>query len=150
MLKGTRTIFFIHPSSIPKNKKVTYMRLVASIRPLKAETHRVRVTISGDRLDYDRFIYTVLASLTTVKLYLNSIISTPDTRYMSLEIKDYYYGMPMDNFEYAQLPLSLIPPEIIEQYDLANLAVNSQVFCEIQQGMPDLKAASHSNSTRNY
>ena len=141
MPTGKSTMFFIHPSSVPKDKKVTHMQLVASIRPLKAETHRVRVTIGRDRLDYNGFTSTVPASLTIVKLYLNSIISTPDARYMSLDIKDYYYGTPMDDFEYAQLPLTLIPPEIITQYDLANLAVNGRVFCEIRKGMPGLKQA---------
>ena len=41
MPTGTSTMFSVHPSSIPKNKKVTYMRLVASVRPLKSETYRV-------------------------------------------------------------------------------------------------------------
>ena len=31
--KGTNTIFYIHPSKIPKHKKVSYFRLVTAIRP---------------------------------------------------------------------------------------------------------------------
>ena len=41
MKKGTNTMFFIHPSKIPKDKKSTYCKLVASIRPLKTEVNRV-------------------------------------------------------------------------------------------------------------
>ena len=79
------------------------------MRPLKSEKHRVWVTISGDCLEYDGFTSTVLATLTTVKIHINSTISTPNARYMTLDIKDYYYGTPMDNFEYVQIPLVLIP-----------------------------------------
>ena len=107
-------MFFVHSSSISKNKKVAYMWLVVSILPLKVETYCIRVTIRGDRLEYDGFTYTVPASFSIVKLHLNSTISTPGARYMSLDIKDYYYGMPIDDFEYAQLPLTIIPPEIIK------------------------------------
>ena len=47
MRTGTNTVFFVHPSKIPEGKKVTYAKLVADLRPLKEETHRVRVTIGG-------------------------------------------------------------------------------------------------------
>ena len=34
---GNNTIFFVHPFKIPKGCKVTYGRLVSSLRPEKAE-----------------------------------------------------------------------------------------------------------------
>ena len=36
-LKGTNTIFYIHSSKIPKHKKVSYCRLVTTLRPKKSE-----------------------------------------------------------------------------------------------------------------
>ena len=80
MKTGTNTIFFMHPSKIPKNKKVTYCRIVSTIRPLKSEVHRVRATVGGDRLDYDGNTSAVPAQLSTVKVHLNSTISTPGAR----------------------------------------------------------------------
>ena len=50
MKKGTNTIFFVKQSAVPSDRRVSYVRLVASMRPNKAETHRVRVTAGGDRL----------------------------------------------------------------------------------------------------
>ena len=50
MTKGTDTTFFMNPSQTPKDKKITYARLVSSIRTLKSEKYRVRVTIGGDHL----------------------------------------------------------------------------------------------------
>ena len=141
MPNGTNAIFFIHPSSMPKNKKVTCVRLVSSIRPLKTEKHRVRATIGGDRLQYEGITSTTPAALATVKTHLNSTISTKNAKYLTLDIKDYYYGTPMDDYEHAQLPLPLIPPEIVKQYNLIDIAVNGRVYFEVRKGMPGLKQA---------
>ena len=141
MPTGSNTIFFISPDQIPPNKKVTYARLVASLRPNKTETHRVRVTVGGDRLDYSGITSTKTAGLSTVKIHLNSVISTPQARYLTLDIKDYYYSTVMSEFEYMRLPLDLIPPEIQQQYNLLQLARNDWVYVEIRQGMPGLKQA---------
>ena len=66
----------MHPSEIPLHKKVTYGRLVVDIRPLKEEKFRVRITVGGDKLDFVGDASSVAASLSTVKLLLNSVIST--------------------------------------------------------------------------
>ena len=67
MLTGTNTVFFIAKSAIPHGRKVTYARMVASIRPTKAEVNRVRVTVGGDRLDFPGATSTHCASLITTK-----------------------------------------------------------------------------------
>jgi hypothetical protein len=51
-IKGTDTIVIIPPSEIPKERTITYGRLVCDIRPQKAEQHRVRLTIGGERINY--------------------------------------------------------------------------------------------------
>ena len=70
------TIFFIHLSEIPAHKKVTYSRLVVDIRPLKEEKYRVRITVGGNKLDFCGDASSVAASLATVKLLLNNVVST--------------------------------------------------------------------------
>ena len=79
----------------------------------KTEVNRVRVTIGGDCLDYDGFKSTIPATLSTVKIHLNSIISIPKAKYITMDIKDFYYGTPMNEYEYGFLPLDLIPDEIV-------------------------------------
>ena len=49
-VKVTNTIFFIHNSEVPAGKQFTYGRIVVSIRPNKAESHLVRITVGGDNL----------------------------------------------------------------------------------------------------
>jgi len=43
---------FIPHSEVPKDRKVTYANFVCDFRPLKSEKHRVRMTIGGDKLEY--------------------------------------------------------------------------------------------------
>ena len=93
--KGTNTVLYIHPSKIPKHKKVSYCHLIKALRPKKSETHRIRVTVDGDCLDYDGNCSTNCAGLVLVKTHLNSTISTKNARHATLDIKYYYYGTPM-------------------------------------------------------
>ena len=69
--------------------------MVASVRPTKAEVNRVRMTVGGDRLNFPGAITTHCAGLTTTKCLLNSTISTPGARFITLYIKDFYYGTAM-------------------------------------------------------
>ena len=71
----------------------------------------MHVTVRGDCLDYDSNISAVPAQLLTVKVHLNSTISILGVRYMTINIKDFFYGMPMElpDYAYAQLSMELIP-----------------------------------------
>ena len=140
-IRGNNTMFFIRPSKIPTGRKVTYLRLVSTIRPNKAEINRVRITVGGDRLDYEGSTTTRMASLTTTKCLFNSVLSTPNARFMDADIANFYYKTPLDIYEYAQMPIKLIPQEIIDEYNLIDIAVNGIVYIEIRKGMPGLKQA---------
>ena len=115
--------------------------MVASIRPTKAEVNCVRVTVGGDRLDFPGATTTHCAGLTNIKCLLNSTISTPGARFMTLDIKDFYYGTAMARYKYMKLALACILDEIIEQYSLCALSSDGWVYLDIQKGMPVLKQA---------
>jgi hypothetical protein len=51
-IEGSNTIFFIPRQAVPKGKIVTYGRFVVDIHPNKTETHRVRLTVSGNLIQY--------------------------------------------------------------------------------------------------
>ena len=84
---GTNAVFFLAKPAIPQGRKVTYVQMVASIRPTKSELNRVCVTVGGDRLDFPRATTTHCAGLTTTKCLFKSTISTPGARFMTLDIK---------------------------------------------------------------
>ena len=120
---------------------VTYGRIVAKEKPNKAEFHRVRLTVGGDRPNFTGITATQCASLTTSKCLFNSTISTRDARFMCLDIGDFYYGMPMTRYEYMHIAFASLPPEIVEQYGLARLQHNGWVYMEIRNGIPGLNQA---------
>ena len=95
--------------------------MVASIRLTKAEVNRVRVTVGDDRLDFLGATTTHCASLTTTKRLLNSTISTPGARFMTLDIEDFYYGTALAQYKYMKLALACISDKIIDQYSLCTL-----------------------------
>ena len=74
--KGMSTIRFIPRHAIPNGHKVTYIRLVASLRRHKKEVHRVHVTDRGDQLDYNGITSTQTAGINTTKCLVNSTLST--------------------------------------------------------------------------
>ena len=97
---GTDTIFFIRRSQVPRHKKATYPRFVVSYRGQKAEPERTRLTVGGNLIDYAGDVSTRTADMTSFKLLANSTISTPGARFSVIDIKNFYLGTPMDEYEY--------------------------------------------------
>ena len=115
--------------------------MVATIQPTKSKVNRVRITVGGNRLDLPGATTTYCASLTTTKCFLNSTISTPGASFMTLNIKDFYYGTAMARYKYTKTALACIPDKIIDQYNLRALSSDGWVYLEILKGMPGLKQA---------
>ena len=101
-VKGTNTLFCIDKKDIPAARwqDVTYGRIVVSFRPEKKDPNRVQLTVSGDRINYPSDCGTPTADMLTVKLLLNSVISTNDVRFMTIDIKEFYLNTPMPRYEY--------------------------------------------------
>ena len=70
-------MYFIPKEEVPfKTKKFTYPKVVCDIRPSKAETHRTRITVSGNLLDYAGTLTTSTETITTAKCVFTSVVST--------------------------------------------------------------------------
>ena len=70
--------------------------------------------MGGNRLDLPGATTTHCARLTTTKCLPNSNISTPGARFMTLDIKDFYYSIALARYEYMKLALACIPDKIVE------------------------------------
>ena len=143
-VKGTNTISFIMKNKIPhdRRKDVTYGSFSCDMKPNKTETHRIRLTAGGDRINYPEDVGTPTADMTLFKCHANSIISTPGARCIMIDIKDFYLNTPMKRPEYMRLKITDIPDEIIEQYNLRELVDDDgYVYCEITKGMYGLPQA---------
>ena len=57
------------------------------------------------------------ADMLTAKLMWNSVISTPGARYAGMDIKNFYLGTPMKDYEYMKMPLKMFPEHVRKQYN---------------------------------
>jgi len=138
---GTDTIHFIRLSDIPNDRTATYLRLVVADRPNKSNPRRVRFTVGGDRVNYPGSVSTKTADMTSTKILLNSVLSTPESLFMTMDIKDFYLNTPMSRSEYMFIPVNLIPQAIMDLYNLSPLVHKGKIYVEITKGMYGLPQA---------
>ena len=112
---GTNTIFFIYKKDVPayRWRDITYGHVVVKFRPEKEDPYRTRFTVGGDLVNYPYDCGIPTVDLATVKYLLKSIISTPLTKFMTINIKDFYLCTPMTRFEYMRLKLSDLPENVL-------------------------------------
>ena len=71
------------------------------MRPEKDEKERTRTTAGGNLItDYPGDVSTDTASLETIKIHWNSVVSTPGAKWMGMDISNMYLNTPLDRFEY--------------------------------------------------
>ena len=141
MPTGTNTLFFIDRKDIPKHKKTTYVRVVCADRPEKTNPKRVRWTAGGDKVEYTGNVTTQTADIQTAKCLFNSVVSTPNGRFMTLDLKDFYLCSDLPEYEYVRIPTHLLPPAIIALYKLETKIHNGYVYAKVRKGMYGLPQA---------
>jgi hypothetical protein len=143
--QGINSIFVMKHEDIKlilnKDRTVTYARVVVDFRPQKADPHRIRITAGGNLINYPGELSTRTADLTTSKLMLNSVLSTPGAKYMCLDIKNFYLTAPLDRFEYMKMPIGLFPTWIDKQYNLSKHVLNGFVYLKMRRAMWGLPQA---------
>ena len=72
----------------------------------------------------------------TVKLLINSVVSTPGTLFFTVDIKTFYLMNPLERYWYIRLKLSDIPDDVIEFYNLhSKVDKRGYEDTEIRRGM---------------
>ncbi len=112
---------------------MTYGLITCLIRPEKIEEpNETRFVAGGDRVHYPGDTGTPSTNLLTVKLLINSIISTPNAKYMTMDIKDFYLNTPMARYKYMQLQIASMRNNVIKHYPFTDLAtLDRYIYCEI-------------------
>ena len=112
----TKMIAFIRRNDIPHNqrKDVTYGKFVCSVRPEKKEKNRPIFTIGGDIIDYPGEVATPTADMLVTKILFKSVISTKGSRFMTIDISNFYLITPLKRPKYIRIHVRDIPDEIIK------------------------------------
>ena len=138
------TMRAIQQSDLPSDRAgdVSYYNPQAreKLNDAGATTYRVRGTFGGDRCNYPFSAFAATASMVLVKMLLQSVVSD-GSRFMTIDIKDYYLKTPMARPEYIRLRLSQLPPDIQSTYNLAQFVHNDSVLFEVTQTMYGLPQA---------
>ena len=70
------------------------------------------------------------------KILLNSVVSTPGAKFMTIDISNFYLNTPMDRYEYMRMKLDMFPEDVIEDYNLRDrVEPNGYVYIEVRKGM---------------
>jgi hypothetical protein len=142
--KGTNTIVFIKRDDVPidRRRDVTYGRVCVNYRPEKADPNRTRLTVGGNRITYPGDCGTPTVDMITVKIHLNSTISTKGARYCTIDLKDFYLNTPMERPEFMRMKLADLPEDFAKMYNLHDLVDDQgHVSIKIQKGMYGLPQA---------
>ena len=58
------------------------------------------------------------SEMLTVKLLIDSFISTKGAKFMPIDIKNFYLNTPMSRYEYMRLKMAELPQDFINEYRL--------------------------------
>ena len=73
-IEDTNKIVFVKRNKIPTTAKITYVSFVCDIKTKMKETHRIRIAVGSDRLDYHADPSAPTVGLLNTKIHLNSNI----------------------------------------------------------------------------
>ena len=113
---------------IPKDRTVTYTRIVVDFWPQKEDPNRVRFTVGGNLIDYPGESTTQTADLITSKILWNSVLSTPGAKFATGDIENMYLQTPMDRYEYMRIKADLVTEEFKQQYNLHEKIYNGYIY----------------------
>jgi len=139
--KGTNAMFVMSHDDIARLRgtKYTYTNIVLDHRPQKEDPNRIRITAGGNLIQYNDELSVRTADISTAKLHWNSVNSTPDARYMCLDLSLFYLLAALEYYEYMKIPLALFPKWIVEQYDLFRHAKDGMVHIEMRRAGGDYR-----------
>ena len=143
VVEGTDTFRPIRYEGVPHDRRgeVTYVKVVCTVRPKKADPNWTRITIGGDRMAYPGDVGTKTALLNLVKLLINGVLSQKAARFACFDISNFYLGIPLDRPEYTRVHPLDIQAEFYDEYSLHEYKHNSYVYFEITQGVYGLPQA---------
>ena len=97
------------------------------------------MTIGRNLLDYDGNTKAPTADLVTIKLLLNSALSTPEAKFLTIDIINFYLEIELKNKQYMFILAELIPDEIMIKYNLYSKIHNENIYIQINKGIYRLK-----------
>ena len=103
---------------MPHNETATYIRTACATRSHMTETDRVRITAGGNRMFYAGEKSTPIASIETIKMHWNSVMSTEGAKHVTIDLEDFFLKTHSLEHECVTIILSTMPSDFAAQCDL--------------------------------
>jgi hypothetical protein len=135
---GTNMTILIRRDGVPINrcKDIMYGHVCVNYRPEKANPNCTCLTIGSNHITYPGDCGSPTVDMVTVKIHLNSVVSTKGACYCTINLKDFYLNTPMARPEFMRMKLAELPKEFARIYKLHDLAnTNDFISIKIQKGM---------------
>ena len=134
---GTNACFWIPKSKLPKHEKVTIPRIVCHVKPEKEEVNRVRITAQGQNSSHIGNAATETAGMTTSKMSFNSVVSTPEAKFMTMDISNMCLNTHLTDHQCMKFRITMMPEEVILEHNLHNLVTKDRwICCQPDTGTP--------------
>ena len=99
---------------------------------------------SGIYSDFQHETSAETASIETAKILINSVLSTKNAKFMSIDISNFYIQTNLKDFQYICFHISMIPQEIIDKNNLATIMEDDGwCYAEIRKAMYGLKESGY-------
>ena len=133
--KGTDMRFFVQIHKVTQDRKVAYCHIVCNIRLHKTENHIVSIKVGGKKLTYGDPLSTPTVDLNTEKIHMDSVLSTPDAKYLIVDVKNFYLKNPTNKNKYCNISIELIPHEVVYKYVLNNNQIDGYRYVGVKKVM---------------
>ena len=144
LMERTQTMKPIQPQDQPQDRRkdTTYYtpQPVEKMLATGGKTRRIRGAAGGDHIHFPGDVSARCAGMSDIKILINSVVSD-GANWMSIDIKDFYLGTPMDRPEFMRIPVRMTPNKIMEKYNLQQFVHNGSVLFQIDKGMYGLPQA---------
>ena len=123
---------------------------MANFRPEKDDPYHIRLTVGGNRINFPGDCGTPTADMITVKILLNSIISTVNAKFMTVDTKDFYLNTPMNIQNKCDSNCPTYPPTSLNSTISVTLHMMDMSLCTFKKVCMDShKPASLRSNTSN-
>ena len=79
----------------------TYARVVVDKRLEKEEVIRTQIIVGGGQLDFQGDTSIEIVGLETAKMVFNSVMSTPEAKFMTIDINNMYTNRVNSHMDYT-------------------------------------------------
>ena len=79
--------------------------------------------------------FTPNADINIAKCLFSSVISTKFTKFLDLDIKDFYLNTNMDQYEYMWLTQWILPQDFVDENKIEHIFINNKILVKNCNGM---------------